>query len=934
MSAQGTPSTIAATIGLRSSAKSQLATTDNKWLPLLRILIMRLISTLIGLSLLLGLTCYAALGSNNKMLVGYYDQWGIYSPNRHIRDLPLELMTHLVYVGAKISDGGQVVIGDSYADIEQLSTESEAGAFDYLGNFAELSHKKQQLPQLKTLISIGGWNRSKNFTRASDSPEAIYALVESIYDFTARYNFDGVELDWATLGEQGQHDKIPDRIARLSAIVKAIRQQQGHRPHLIIFINLPIDSLAAPDWQASGLSPWVDNVSLNASMVYGGWNTRSDHLAPLNADTAKRSVVKLSQNLISRGIKAEKIVLNVASFALAWQGIAADNNGLEQAASSASWGSWDSAKDGASGLYNRNKLEQLIRNKHYRQYWDNTAKMNWIYNPEKFSGHFVTFENRKSLDAKINFLTEKNMAGLAIRQLHNDLRAQNSLMFHAYQLLHPLQGARYWLQQTWLQQRQWIKTLLYTLCFGAFTAIVFWIFRRYQQNKIRAEEHLFQRRQQQLQHLEWHLGNTLYLPTAAPKKEITPDLAESQQALQQELQEELQQQSRQLLQQCHLLLNNTQLGLHERSLQHQRLDLIELLRLLNMRLLQSDGLVINFAFDTKNYCIDSDAIVLSELIGNMARELQRQYGGHELTLTLNSYQNQPSLTLQANSTCGAEHSADYFSFKALYQRASQLKLTLNYDDQKHCFELYLPALKQPKDTLPIDLPVIAETEQNIDSVGDTSPARLQQAFNDIAGQRDFHKQLQAACEFFKHDFATDVGLKVYRGKQLISETDEISDAGVEDNIDIDDLTLVLHSQQPLSGEQRDTAELLLRQIHGIRRSLQGLLHEPAFLSELHTLASQREKIIYIQADGGYSGIFTKDKKDPSYISMRLRTIKQYIDDSQLLQIHRSYLINPVCVTGVTQKGKLSYELHLGEQRLPISRSYLPTLKSNFAHWFS
>lgn len=930
MSAQGTRSTITATIGLRSSPKSQQATAHNKRLPLLRILIMRLISTLIGLSLLLGLTCYAALGSNNKMLVGYYDQWGIYSPNRHIRDLPLELMTHLVYIGAKISDSGQVVIGDSYADIEQLSTESEAGAFDYLGNFAELSHKKQQLPQLKTLISIGGWNRSKNFTRASDSPDAIHALVESIYDFTARYNFDGVELDWATLGEQGQHDKIANRIERLSAIVKAIRQQQGHRPHLIIFINLPIDSLAAPDWQASSLSPWVDNVSLNASMVYGGWNTSSDHLAPLNADTAKRSVVNLSENLMARGIKAEKIVLNVASFALAWQGIAPDNNGLEQAASSASWGSWDSAKDGASGLYNRNKLEQLKRNKHYREYWDSFANMSWIYNPDKFAGHFVTFENRRSIDAKINFLTEQNMAGLAIRQLHNDLRAQNSLMFHAYQLLHPLQGARYWLQQTWLQQRQWIKTLLYTLCFGVFTAIVFWIFRRYQHNKIRAEEHLFQRRQQQLQHLEWHLGNTLYLPTATPPKEITPDLSESQQ----ELQEELQQQSRQLLQQCHLLLNNTHLGLHERSLQHQRIDLIELLRLLNLRLLQSDDLVIHFSFDTKSYGIDSDAIVLSELIGNMARELQRQCGSHELTLTLQPCQNQPSLVLQTHASNSTEHSADYFAFKALYQRASQLKLTLNYDAQKHSFQLYLPALKETEHTPVVDLPVIAETEQNIDSDGDTSPARLQQAFNDIAGQRDFHKQLQAACEFFKHDFATDVGLKVYRGKQLISETDEISDAGVEDNIDIDDLTLVMHSRQPLSCEQRDTAELLLRQIHGIRRSLQGLLHEPAFLSELHTLASQREKIMYIQADGGYSGIFTKDKKDPSYISMRLRTIKQYIDDSQLLQIHRSYLINPVCVTGVTQKGKLSYELHLGEQRLPISRSYLPTLKSSFAHWFS
>ena len=68
--------------------------------------------------------------------------------------------------------------------------------------------------------------------------------------------------------------------------------------------------------------------------------------------------------------------------------------------------------------------------------------------------------------------------------------------------------------------------------------------------------------------------------------------------------------------------------------------------------------------------------------------------------------------------------------------------------------------------------------------------------------------------------------------------------------------------------------------------------------------------------------------------MRLRTIKQYFDDITLVQVHRSYLVNPKKVNRINAIAKLKFELELGTTKIPVSRTYIPMLKENFPHWFS
>ena len=71
---------------------------------------------------------------NSEIIMGYYPQWGIYSPNIHIHDLPLDLMTHFVYMNAGVNEKGEVYVGDPYADIEHFYPNSNLEKEAILGD--------------------------------------------------------------------------------------------------------------------------------------------------------------------------------------------------------------------------------------------------------------------------------------------------------------------------------------------------------------------------------------------------------------------------------------------------------------------------------------------------------------------------------------------------------------------------------------------------------------------------------------------------------------------------------------------------------------------------------------------------------------------------------------------------------------------------------
>ena len=108
--------------------------------------------------------------------------------------IPIESLTHLNYAFANIDASGQVVLGDSYADTDKAypgdSWDPAQQAFR--GTFWQINKKlKQRNPNLKTLISIGGWTWSGRFSDAAVSDASRKLFAKTAADFVNKYGFDG-----------------------------------------------------------------------------------------------------------------------------------------------------------------------------------------------------------------------------------------------------------------------------------------------------------------------------------------------------------------------------------------------------------------------------------------------------------------------------------------------------------------------------------------------------------------------------------------------------------------------------------------------------------------------------------------------------------------------------------------------------------------------
>ena len=164
-------------------------------------------------------TTSAASSSGTAFVGGWFEEWGTYYANSNVADLQnngqVNALTHVIYAFAKPAANGSTVtcaIADSYADYQKVVPQvpgATAAVAPLQGNFGALVQLKQLHPNLKVLISIGGWNPptyNQLFDLASSTAAQRQAFVSSCVSMFIQGNiasgvstgtlFDGFDIDW------------------------------------------------------------------------------------------------------------------------------------------------------------------------------------------------------------------------------------------------------------------------------------------------------------------------------------------------------------------------------------------------------------------------------------------------------------------------------------------------------------------------------------------------------------------------------------------------------------------------------------------------------------------------------------------------------------------------------------------------------------------
>jgi chitinase len=156
---------------------------------------------------------------NSRRVIGYFTNWRTGkdgSPSYLAHNIPWTKVTHINYAFAHIGTDNRVSVGP--AGPGNASTGMEwpgvPGAemdpsLPYRGHFNQLTKFKKQYPDVKTLISIGGWaetggilnpdgtrNATGGFYRLAQSQASIDTFADSVVAFLRQYGFNGADIDY------------------------------------------------------------------------------------------------------------------------------------------------------------------------------------------------------------------------------------------------------------------------------------------------------------------------------------------------------------------------------------------------------------------------------------------------------------------------------------------------------------------------------------------------------------------------------------------------------------------------------------------------------------------------------------------------------------------------------------------------------------------
>jgi chitinase len=384
--------------------------------------------------------------------VGYFIQWGIYGRNFVVQDLEDNAtagrLTHINYAFGNVApnEDGDVVCqsGDPFADYQKPFTADqdvdgvdETWGAPLLGNFNQLKKLKAKHPELKVLISLGGWTWSKYFSDAALTADSRSTLVESCIDLFIKGNlpkpgpgesggpgtgagvFDGIDLDWEWPGSEGNVGNIvrPEDQGNFTKLLAEFRTQldaygDDTDTHYELTAFLP----AAPakidaGFEVRKVFRYLDFATVQGYDFHGTWETTTNHQAQLysprrDPDPAGFSLDLAIDTFRARGASASKLVVGVPYFGRGWTGVGSANRGLYQSAAGPAPGTFEAGVEDFKVLATK-------PGKHFR---DIANGAHWLYD----GTHWWSYDDPVTIARKMVYVRAHRLGGAMVWSLDAD----------------------------------------------------------------------------------------------------------------------------------------------------------------------------------------------------------------------------------------------------------------------------------------------------------------------------------------------------------------------------------------------------------------------------------------------------------------------------------------------------------------------------------
>jgi len=303
------------------------------------------------------------------------------------------------------------------------------------GNFNQLKKLKLKFPDIKILLSIGGYGGSKYFSDLALTGESRKKFVDECIDIFIRGNlplvdnaggsgsgkniFDGFDLDWefpVSGGPEGTHYNPNDRENQTALFTLFRKKLDAINPDLLLTTAVSARSWEFWKYNFNRDQKYLDWFNVMTYDYHGSWESVTGHHTNLlssqfDPDDNRESMDYTVKYLLdSAKVDKNKIAPGAAFYGKGWMNVDSTNFGLYQQ------GNPDTSR---SRIRFSNYMDfSDIKQKGYNCYWDSNAMAAWLYNPVKKK--FWTYDDIRSVVLKARYVDAYDLRGLMFWAIGGD----------------------------------------------------------------------------------------------------------------------------------------------------------------------------------------------------------------------------------------------------------------------------------------------------------------------------------------------------------------------------------------------------------------------------------------------------------------------------------------------------------------------------------
>jgi len=359
----------------------------------------------LALILVLAVSCGTRPVSNNYMVVGYVAGFRDYDFTK----IDAAKLTHINYAFANIIEG-EVMFGSEKIDNTEMNVE----------DVKALVALRAINPELKVLVSVGGWGWSGNFSDAALTDSSRNRFGASAARFVRDHGLDGIDLDWEYPNHPGAGNIYrPEDVRNFTLMLQCVRKhidslaaEQGRKEKYLLTIATGASELYAANTELGDLQQYLDFINIMTYDFHHGASYQTGHHSNLylsSSDAPDGDATERAVDIhIRDGVPPAKLNVGVPFYGRIWKGVEPVNNGL-----------YRQARTTGAGMSYADVLEALA-DPAFTRHYDSSAAAPFLWNER--DSVFVSYDDDISLAAKMKFVKEKGLGGVMFWEYTEDMK--------------------------------------------------------------------------------------------------------------------------------------------------------------------------------------------------------------------------------------------------------------------------------------------------------------------------------------------------------------------------------------------------------------------------------------------------------------------------------------------------------------------------------